>query len=645
MELNRFLHNPVIFPEAKNSWEAEATFNSSVIKDNGTYHAVYRAISSTDKISTIGYGESADGINFKNRRQLIKPEYDWEKFGCEDPRVTKLDDKYFIFYTALSTFPFTPSGIKIGVAVTRDFTKIEEKHPVTFFNSKAMALFPERINGKIAGILTANTDNPPAKIGIIFFDQESQIWSKEYWEEWFYNLDSHVIQLQRSPKDHIEVGAPPVKTDKGWLFIYCYIKDYLSSSKVFGIEAVLLDLKNPFKILGRTKDPLLVPEKYYELYGNVHNVIFPTGALINQDQLFIYYGAADTTCCLATCELKTLLNLLETSSLNYFQISNKDNYNPLTAKSGLCKLERFEGNPVLKPIQGHQWEAQAAFNPTAIYLDKKVHIIYRAMDNQGTSVLGYASSKDGFNIDERLNTPIYVPREPFEKRITLGNSGCEDPRITKLENKLYMLYTAFDAQGPTRVALTSIEIEDFLNKRWEWSTPILLSPPKIDHKNTCVLSEKINGKYVILHRVDPSIWIDSVDDLSFTGKKWVEGTILFKPRTYNWDSEKIGIGPAPIKTKDGWLLIYHGLSSHDKKYRLGAALLKLDNPGCVLSRLAYPILEPEVDYENRGIRPGTVFTCGAAVINEKLFIYYGGADQVVCVASVDLEMILKALSF
>lgn len=317
LQLERFSENPILLPNKENAWEAEAAFNGCAIKVGNDFHLVYRAMSAPQshrgfnmQISSIGCAESKDGIHFKNRRQLIKPEYDWEIFGCEDPRVTKLDGKYYIFYTALSAYPFSPEGIKIGLAITRDFKTIEEKYPVTPFNSKAMAFFPERINGKIAGILTANTDIPPAKIAIALFDEESQIWSRDYWGDWYSSLDAHLVPLQRSPSDHIEVGAPPIKTKHGWLLIYSYIKNYLSSPRSFGIEAVLLDLENPNKVISRTKEPLLVPEEDYELYGNVPNIVFPSGAIINNKKLLIYYGAADTTCCLATVELKALLKIM-----------------------------------------------------------------------------------------------------------------------------------------------------------------------------------------------------------------------------------------------------------------------------------------------------------------------------------------------
>jgi predicted GH43/DUF377 family glycosyl hydrolase len=178
-------------PSELNSWEMDATFNGCPIKEKNKIHIFYRAISNLQDInskkinlSTIGHAVSDDSLNYKNRELLIKPEFDWEQYGCEDPRVTKIDDTYYIFYTALSKFPFEPSGIKIGLAKTKDFKKIE-KHLVTNFNSKAMALFPEKINGKICAILSADTDKPPTKIGLAFFEKETDIYSDDYWTKWY----------------------------------------------------------------------------------------------------------------------------------------------------------------------------------------------------------------------------------------------------------------------------------------------------------------------------------------------------------------------------------------------------------------------------------------------------------------------------
>ena len=93
--------------------------------------------------------------------------------------------------------------------------------------------------------------------------------------------------------------------------------------------------------------------------------------------------------------------------------------------------------------------------------------------------------------------------------------GCEDPRLTRIGEQVYMTYVAYDGHSHPRVALSSIHIDDFLNKKWNWKKPVLISPPYIVDKNACILPEKINGKYVIFHRVFPNILIDFVDDLRF----------------------------------------------------------------------------------------------------------------------------------
>jgi len=640
IKAKRYQENPILTPNEERRWEAVAVFNGSVVKEGEKYHLVYRAISFPQRyfaknnieLSSIGYAKSSDGITFEDRKLFIAPEYKWEQFGCEDPRMTKLGDKYFIFYTALSDFPHTSSGIKIGVAITKDFSKTEEKHQVTHFNSKAMALFPEKIGGRIGAILTVGTDRPPARIALAFFDKEEEIWSKDYWRNWLSSLEKYTLPLQKKKEDHLEVGAPPIKTEAGWLLIYCHIKNYFSPPPVFEIKAVLLDPENPLKIIGKTTQPLLIPKEEYERFGKVPNVIFPSGALIEKGVLSIYYGAADTVLCLAQLEIEGLLQ--EISPMRRKK----------STSGGLKKvtLERPSENPILKPISEHGWESKYVFNPAAVYENGKVHIIYRAMGEDQTSVLGYASSKNGVKITERLPEPIYIPREDFEKKRKLGYSGCEDPRITRIGNKFYICYTAHDGDDPTKIALSSINVSDFSEKKWNWSKPKIISCPERNDKNACVMSEKINGQYVFFHRIGGCIWIDFVNDLSFEKGNWLGGKLLMCPNPKGWDSEKIGIASPPIKTEEGWLLIYHALSRQDRKYRLGAVLLDLKNPDKIISKLDYPILEPEAEYEKRGLRPNTVFSCGSVVIKNKLFVYYGAADQVACVASTDLDKLIKA---
>jgi len=327
-------------------------------------------------------------------------------------------------------------------------------------------------------------------------------------------------------------------------------------------------------------------------------------------------------------------------------------------------LDRFDGNPILKPDPKHPWETKAVFNPAAIYEGGKVHILYRAIGETDVSVLGYASSSDGLHIEERLDKQVYIPREPFEG-VTMsqpcvsqtpgiyvsgggGMGGCEDPRLTRIDDRVYITYVAYDGHSPPRVALSSINIDDFLNKKWNWKKPVLISPPYKVDKNACILPEKINGKYVIFHRIFPNILIDFVDNLEFDGKtRWLEGQYKIPIRALgsDWDSLKVGCGPPPIKTRDGWLLIYQAVCRRDEsRYKMGAMLLDLKDPTRVLARSRNPILEPIAAYENEGWKAGVVYPCGAVVINDRLFVYYGGADTVVCVASAKLNNFLEQLS-
>lgn len=306
------------------------------------------------------------------------------------------------------------------------------------------------------------------------------------------------------------------------------------------------------------------------------------------------------------------------------------------------KVKKFAQNPIISPSH-YSWESKATFNPAAIYENGKVHILYRAMSNDDTSVFGYASSIDGFHINERLNFPVYIPREDFERKKGAGNSGCEDPRITKIDDKFYMFYTAFDGINPPRVAMTSINVLDFLNKKWNWDVPKLISPPNMDDKDACLLPEKINDRYVIFHRLEASIWIDFVDDLNFEGEKYLGGNVLFQSRADKWDNGKIGIASPPVKTEYGWLLLYHGISEGNY-YKVSAVLLDLNNPAKILSRLNGSIFEPEMSYEKEGQYANVVFPCGTVVLNNKLFVYYGGADSVTGVATVDINNLLKKIT-
>ena len=174
-----------------------------------------------------------------------------------------------------------------------------------------------------------------------------------------------------------------------------------------------------------------------------------------------------------------------------------------------------------------------------------------------------------------------MPLEPAYFSGGGWNGGCEDPRLTLIEGTVYLTYTAFDGWGSIRIALSSIALEDFLNKNWKWKKPAMISPPGEIHKNWVLFPEKINGKFAILHSISPNIMMDYFDTLD----DFDDGENSDHPRantiavsnTGAWDSWIRGAGPPPLKTKDGWLLLYHAMDLRDpNRYKLGAMLLDLE---------------------------------------------------------------------
>jgi len=621
--LTRSEHNPILSPLKTHPWETAAAFNGCPIIKGTETHLVYRAMSEPQllkephiRMSVIGHAVSSDGLHYENRKILIQPDTDFDRYGCEDPRITKYGDIYYIFYTAIGGFPFAAENIKVAVALSTDLKTIQEKHLVTPFNAKAMALFPEAINGKMGTLITVNPDSNTADICYAEFEKPEDMWSPAYWDAWWKNIESHKIHIRRLPTDHLELGAPPLKTDKGWLVVYSHIQRYGHSDVTFGIEVVLLDLKNPRQIIGRTKGPFMVPDTYYENTGMVPHITFPSGALIRDDKLEVYYGAADTYCAIATIPLNNLLRSITDERRTH--------------------IKRFPGNPIIAPRPGILWESDGTINPAAIDLGNKTHILYRAVAAGNYSTLGYASSSDGFSIDERLDKPAYFPRADFENR------GCEDPRLMVVEGRLYMTYTGYDGSTP-RVAISSISIDDFIKHKWSgWSMPEAITPHGIANKDAAILPEPIKDKYMIFHRVHESICADFVSSLDFTKERVNQCIEIIAPRRGMWDGGKVGISSPPVKTKNGWLMLYHGVS-WSTTYRVGAILLDLEDPTIVIARTAIPLFEPEEEYERKGLVPNVVFPCGMVVRGGTAYIYYGGGDSVIGVATIKMTVLLDMM--
>jgi predicted GH43/DUF377 family glycosyl hydrolase len=222
--------------------------------------------------------------------------------------------------------------------------------------------------------------------------------------------------------------------------------------------------------------------------------------------------------------------------------------------------------------------------------------------------------------------------------------GSEDPRIACIGDKIYVTFSAFDGWDFIRMAVISIKEKDFINKKWKWSRPILISPAGQINKNWVLFPAKINGKFAILHSVNPEVQIDYVDSLEelSSGAKVIKSKFgASKPRE-SWDTYLRGVGPSPIRTDKGWLVLYHATTRGEARYKLGAMLLDLENPEKILARSPEPILAPDEWYENDW-KEGVIYACGAVVKDDNLIVYYGGGDKHVCVAERPLDELLDWL--
>jgi len=301
-----------------------------------------------------------------------------------------------------------------------------------------------------------------------------------------------------------------------------------------------------------------------------------------------------------------------------------------------AKLARSPSNPIIEPRPHLAWESTATFNPGAVMNDGVAHILYRAVNEQNISSLGYAATTDGETIVNRSTEPVLSPDGPWEE------FGCEDPRITAFDGTYFVFYTAFSRRGP-RIALASTT--DFRNyKRYG------LVGPDHDDKDCALFPHLIGGKIAVVHRIAPNIELDFLDDIAQMESshpywkdylKHIEANTIMKP-LWRWEEKKIGIGPPPIKTDSGWVVIYHGVDSRNV-YHAGAALLDLEDPRRVIARIPQPILQPEEEYEKVGVVPNVVFPEGAVVMKDELKIFYGGADRVCCVASIPMKLLIEAL--
>ena len=313
--LKRYNKNPVLIPNESNWWESKAVFNCATLYDGDKVHMLYRAVGEYENyISRIGYAYSKDGFYFTRRNEIaISPTEEYEKYGIEDPRIVEIDHQAYISYVILSGYVRDRPLASTALATTTDYIDYTRLGIITSKESdnKDVVLFPEKINEKLPNGEEKMTyfflHRPSSWIGSAYGVDRPSIWLGE--GNSLTSFEKHMLLLKPEEKwESLKVGAgtPPIKTKHGWLVIYHGV----SNDRVYSAGAAILDLKEPGKVLGRTKKPILEPEAAYERHGDVDNVVFPTGACVIDGKLFVYYGGADKVCCLATADLNELVGCI-----------------------------------------------------------------------------------------------------------------------------------------------------------------------------------------------------------------------------------------------------------------------------------------------------------------------------------------------
>ncbi len=454
---------------------------------------------------------------------------------------------------------------------------------------------------------------------------------------------SPLLKTRKSYFDHYRISPAQVFVRSEGIVLLYYAWD---KKENYSLGVALFSKNDPKKILWRSKTPLWRQSKE----KNLKNIgLSPVGVTSLRKRPVSYWQN----------EAGEFVSVF-LPQIWFLSQEEKKEAEQAGPEHATPQMKKSRKNPIVEPRGGNKWDCDAAFNPTAMRKKDKTYVLYRAMGKDPISVLGCAETSDGTHVDNIYEEPVYIPRSKFEgakqpidpasavKYMSGGGcGGCEDARIIEIEGRYYLTYVAYDGANPPRVALSSISVEDFHNGKYDnWTEPVLISRPGVVDKNACILPEKINGKYVIYHRIYPNILVDYVDSLDqFDGETvFLQNEYVIPPRPLMWDSKKIGVGPSPIKTKHGWLAIYQAVGRQDPgRYKIGAMLLDLEDPTKVICRSNEPIVEPVEWYENNGHKAGVVYPCGATVHDGNLFVYYGGADKFTCVATRKIDDFLEQL--
>ncbi len=297
--IKRYENNPILTKDDV-PYPVVTVHNAAVTKYKNKYVMVFRSHLHNGR-SILGLAESEDGYYFRvHETPFMTPSKEgifgeYEEYGIEDPRITFIDGEYLITYSAYSR-----NGVRIGLAKTKDFKTVERYSLITEADYRNTVIFPEKFNG-----LYARLDRPHSEIS------PWSIWISYSPDLKFWGESKLIMKPMQYHWDEMKIGpgAPPIKTDKGWLSIYHGVFPTMDGS-IYRLGVALHDLKDPSRITGISDDWILQPEEPYEITGYVHNVVFTCGAVPENDgTVKIYWGGADTVMNVGTANISELVDM------------------------------------------------------------------------------------------------------------------------------------------------------------------------------------------------------------------------------------------------------------------------------------------------------------------------------------------------
>lgn len=337
----------VILDKTNRGFENEGVFNPAVIEYGAHIHVFYRAVRKGN-YSTLGHALLDHPINLKSRhpKPILVPEFPYEKHGIEDPRIVRIDEQFLLTYSA-----YDGRNVLGALAVSTDLQSFEKRGIVVpqvtyetyrrlleccdgiidkyFYHyrlfkehglrkelvekllvwDKNVVFFPRKIHGQYAMLHRIHPG-----IQLVYFDALEDL-TPAFWEQYLLQLSAYIVMDPELPHEssHIGGGAPPIETPDGWLLIYHAAED-TPHGLVYHAAAALLDLNDPRHVIGRLTEPLLSPQFRWEKEGYISNIIFPTGTVLQDDDLYIYYGATDSKVAVARVSLQALLTALKATS-------------------------------------------------------------------------------------------------------------------------------------------------------------------------------------------------------------------------------------------------------------------------------------------------------------------------------------------